>query len=163
MTERREILLLPFGFILLGCQVEGNPLEIHRCEASVDKLEGDPFEAGAISTRTHIGVLDGAEWAGEVSRSLNRSGHDLRVDIPAMGVIARVRFLDSNGKSVAEGWIYLPDGELVMFTPAMMKMRVPNLNKAGLTLLQEKDPIMVERLRTLMDSHGLQWDRLTNQ
>jgi hypothetical protein len=82
-------------------------------------------------------------------------------DVQAMGVIARLSFVDDSGKEKGTARLYLPHGLLVLSSPASRAGRFPVLNASVLQLLKMKHPDYLAELEDALRSHGYTVDGLT--
>lgn len=134
--------------------------EISQCNVFVEKLNGDPFTRAEAFVSVPVGSINASGWASDLSRAL-RAESEEAPEIPSVGVVARVEFLDFDGGKVAEGWIYLPDGDLILSHPKYVKMRLPKLNGRVIDLMKANVPDTLLQLEEQMKEKQLDIERLT--
>jgi hypothetical protein len=132
---------------------------IARCEVFTEHLVGDPFADERAFSLDPVGSIKANKWSNEILRELKASSGKVP-QVPAVGVVATLHFIDERNTVVAEGRIYLPNGDLIFFEPRLVKLRLPEFNDRVLALMQSKAPEALASLEAKLKARGMSLDQL---
>lgn len=142
--------------VLAGCDPSHHVVTESDIRVMVyrETQQGDPF-GGPVTIKSEIvGELRHNGVGASVLQSLKSQACDTKTKIPAMGVVARLGFVNATGAETAAARLYLPHGLLVLISPESKAGRFSTLNAQVLELLRAKQPDYVAELEDSLVTHG---------